>query len=69
MLMSWNKKQTNLIAAGVIHQLMAAGVERLSGVHGIQNYFITNHNLKDTQSIFTQTDKFKGAMCNFKEDL
>lgn len=45
----------NLIAAGIVHQLMAAGVKRLSGVHGIQNYFITNHNLKeDTQSTFTQ---------------
>lgn len=37
--------QTNLVASWIIHQLVCAGVQRLTGVYWVQNHFVSNHHL------------------------
>lgn len=35
----------HLVASWIVHQLMCAGVQRLTGVHWVQNHFVSNHHL------------------------
>lgn len=39
------EKVANLVASGIIHQLVRAGVQRLTSVHWVQNHFVSNHHL------------------------
>lgn len=45
-LTSEDQLQTNLIASWIIHQLVRACVQRLTGVHGVQNHLVSNHHLQ-----------------------
>ena len=39
-----------LFAARVVDEVVVAGVQRLLSVHGIQNHFIANDNLRQQES-------------------
>lgn len=54
---------THLVAAGVVHQLVAAGVQRLAGVDGVQDHLVTYDHLqrKGPGQLFTRQVRSPGG--------
>lgn len=40
------REESDLIAPWIVHQLMAAGVKRLSGVYRVQHHFVSDYHLQ-----------------------
>lgn len=46
------KLLANLVASWIIHQLVRAGVQRLTGVHWVQNHFVSDHHLHSNGTLW-----------------
>lgn len=55
--LSSSAAETNLIASWVIHQLVCAGMERLTSVHRVQDHFVPNHHLRSHTKHAEQGEK------------